>query len=99
MDFLNHIKDDTLQIAYGSVAIIGGIARYLNMYSSGQTPFSLKMFLASTFVSGFSGYMFSLIGLSLSLPTTFIFMMAGSGGFFGDQTMKYVTEYVTTKTS
>ena len=99
MEYISqHLKEVPLQVVYGTVAVVGGIARYLNSYSTGM-PFSFRLFAASVFVSGFSGYMFSLVGLSLSLPQTFIFIMAGTGGFMGAQTMTLVTEYVQSKTN
>lgn len=75
------------------MAVCGGVARYLNSYVNGGARFRLSLFIASAFVAGFSGWMFALIGLSLSLPNSIIFMMAGSGGFFGEQTMKLVMEF------
>ena len=83
--------------SYGAIAILGGIARYLNSYTKDGSPFSVKVLAASTVVSGFSGYMFALVGLSLSMPEPILFIMAGAGGFFGDQTMKFVMEYVKIK--
>lgn len=93
MNFLKHFPAETI---YGLIAIFGGIARYLNNYLHGGL-FNWKFFMASTVVSGFSGYMFALVGLSLSLPSPVLFAMAGTGGFFGDQTMKLVLEYVSKK--
>jgi len=74
----------------------GGIARYLNSYKTGHT-FKLSIFFASAFVAGFSGYMFALIAETLHLPTPFPHVFAGVGGFFGDQAMKFIWEYLTTK--
>lgn len=83
---------DPVQFIYGAVAICGGVARYLRGYADGA-PFSLSVFAASAFISGFSGYMFALLGLSMQLPEPMLFIMAGTGGFFGDQTMKLVYEW------
>ncbi len=88
---------EPVQYFYGIVAIFGGVARYLNSFANGQ-PFSFGIFLASAFVAGFSGWMFALVGISLSLPQGMVFMMAGTGGFFGEQTMKLVLEFVQAKT-
>ena len=93
-DFLDKLP--LTQIIYGFVAMCGGGARYLNSYANGN-QFKLSILLASTFVSGFSGYMFASLGASLALPQPLIFMMAGAGGFFGEQTMKFVMEYVQQK--
>lgn len=93
MDYLKHFP---VEIIYGAVAIAGGCARYLNSYTKGSN-FSLKIFIASAFVSGFSGYMFALLGDSLHLPYPMSHIMAGVGGFFGDQTMKLVMESINSK--
>jgi hypothetical protein len=88
---MNKMIKIPVELIYGAIAIAGGIARYLNSYATG-TPFKLSIFIASTFVSGFSGYMFALLGTTMNLPEGFLFIMAGTGGFFGDQTMKLVME-------
>lgn len=97
MDFLERfIGSNATQIIYGLIAMCGGIARYLNAYASGR-PFKVSILAASTFVSGFSGYMFATLGASMFLPQPLIFMMAGAGGFFGEQTMKFIMEYIQKK--
>lgn len=97
MDFLKTLSIDPIQFVYGALAICGGVARYLSGYTTDGLPFKFRTFVASTFVSGFSGYMFALLGLSMSLPPTFLFIMSGTGGFFGEQTMKLILEYVQVK--
>lgn len=82
------------QLVYAFVAMAGGIARYLNSFIMGR-PFKISVLLASGFVSGFSGLMFALLGDSLSLPYPMPYVMAGVGGFFGDQTMKFLMEFTT----
>ena len=95
MEWLNRIVSqvDPLYYAYGVVAICGGVARYLSNFTQGE-QFNVAVLLASTFVSGFSGWMFAVLGTSLNLPQTMVFIMAGTGGFFGDQTMKLIMDYV-----
>ena len=85
-----------MEIVYGILAIAGGVARYLNSYVNGQ-KFKLGIFFASAVVAGFSGFMFALLGGTMNLPQTLISVMAGVGGFFGDQTLKFIMEYVTKK--
>lgn len=94
MDWLQHaIKTiEPAQFFYGVIAVCGGIARYLSGYADGK-PFSFGVFVASAFVAGFSGWMFALMGLSLNFPQPMVFMMAGTGGFMGEQTMKLIVEY------
>lgn len=87
-----HLRDIPVQAVYIVVATVGGLARYLNTYV-GEKKFSLAIFVASGFVAGFSGLMFALVGDSLSLPNPMPYIMAGVGGFFGDQTMKLVLDY------
>ncbi len=90
-------KIETLQWIYGLIAVFGGVARYLNNYTNDGKPFSLSILIASTFVSGFSGWMFAVLGLSMDMPQSIVFIMAGTGGFFGEQTMKLIYEYVTAR--
>lgn len=90
------MKEIPVAVLYVILAIGGGIARYLSGYISGS-GFTWRLFFASALVSAFSGYMFSLLGTSLSLPLPFISMMAGTGGFMGDQAMKFIIEYLTRK--
>ncbi len=93
MEPFKHIP---VELIYGMVAIVGGSARYLNSYVEGR-PFKLSIFAAAAFVAGFSGYMFALVGEQMHFPQEMLFIMAGCGGFFGEQTMKYILEYTTGK--
>lgn len=80
-----------IELIWAMIAIFGGIARYLNAYVEGQ-KFKVSIFLASAFVAGFSGFMFALLGDSLQMPGPITHIMAGVGGFFGEQTMKLIFE-------
>lgn len=91
-----NMKDVPVELIYGATAVGGGIARYLSSYINGG-KFQFRYLLAGTVVAGFSGYMFALLGISLNMPDALIFIMAGSGGFMGDQAMKFIIEYVTKK--
>ncbi len=93
---LSHIGHSPIEFVYAFLAIFGGVARYLNSFIKGEA-FSLKVFFASMLVSGFSGYMFALMGISLHLPDPLPTLMAGTGGFFGDQAMKLILEYTSGK--
>lgn len=92
-----YIPVEPVQFVYGGIAFCGGIARYLNGVANDGKRFNIGIFFASAFVSGFSGYMFALLGITLHLPQPMVFMMAGTGGFFGEQTMKLILEYVSKK--
>mgnify|MGYP001583618661 CR=1 FL=1 len=88
---------DPVTFIYGAIAVCGGVARYLRGYVDGA-PFSIRIFFASAFVSGFGGWMFAVLGESISMPHALLFVMAGVGGLFSDQTMKFIFEYVQGKT-
>lgn len=90
---MKHLPIETF---YAVLATMGGVSRYLNEYNKNGN-FSWRHFIASTFISGFSGYMFALLGISLALPQPFLFMMAGIGGFMGEQALKYLADYITKK--
>lgn len=85
-----------IEIFYVLMAVIGGVARYLNSYVQGER-FNFAIFLASAFVSGFGGLMFAFLGQSMNMPQPMIYVMAGIGGFFSEQTLKLIFERVTNK--
>lgn len=93
---MEHLKHFPVEFFYGALAVMGGCARYLHSFATGG-QFKLTIFIASAFVSGFSGYMFATLGETMSMPPQMLFIMAGVGGFFGDQTMKLILEYTTGK--
>lgn len=93
---LEQFKNLPIEIIFVSIAFFGGIARYLNSYANGA-PFKLSIFLASGVVAGFSGWMFALFGKTLSMPTELLYIMAGTGGWSGEQTMKYIIEQLAEK--
>ena len=82
-----------IEAIYTLLATSGGIARYLTGYANGK-PFKAGIFCASAIASGFSGFMFAQLGVSMGLPQPMLFVMAGTGGFFGEQTMKLILERV-----
>ena len=90
MDFLKNLPIEFLLVL---LAVSGGCARYLSSYTNG-TPFKVSVFLASGAVAGFTGYIFAIFGATMALPDPMLFVMAGIGGFFGEQTMKFVLESV-----
>lgn len=87
---------EPMQYVYGVVAIFGGVARYLTGYANG-TKFKFSVFIASAFTAGFSGWIFAQIGISLNFSMEWIFVLSGIGGFFSEQTMKFILEWVQEK--
>lgn len=90
------MKEVPIEIIYGILAVMGGVARYLNSFVNGQ-KFRFSVFLASAVVAGFSGFMFALLGESLALPSAMKNVMAGIGGFFGEQSLKFIMEIIQRK--
>jgi len=91
---MEYLKTLPIELLVVVIAICGGLARYLNGYTNG-VPFKLGIFVASGAVAGFTGYIFAIFGASMDLPQHMLFVMAGIGGFFGEQTMKLILESVT----
>lgn len=72
-------------LAWAVIAILGGIASYLDGFLKGkQTPTAGKM-VAHAFVSGFSGYMVAQI--VLLLKPEWVFVAAGMAGYLGTQAL------------
>ncbi len=95
--FLTKVSIEPVQFVYGAIAVCGGVARYLNSIAVDGNKFHVGIFFASSFVSGFSGWMFATMGMSLNMSQEIVFIMAGTGGFFGDQTMKLIMEMLSKK--
>jgi len=91
---MKHIPTETI---YAVLAITGGMAKYLSSYREKHGKFAWSAFFIASFVSSFSGYMFALLGKSMSLPDTFIFMMAGMGGFMGEHALRFLGELLLKK--
>lgn len=94
---MDHFQDIPAVVLYTFIATSGGIARFLTQYIDGTRTFSVGMLIASSFVSGFSGYMFALLGETMHLQRDLIFMMSGVGGYFGDQSLKLLLDILIRK--
>jgi hypothetical protein len=76
------------EIAYVIIAGAGGISRYLQLYLN-EGKFAWKHFLAHTFISCFSGYMFYSFGANiLDLDSRGMSILAGMGGWMGVEALK-----------
>lgn len=88
MEWLNKVLDNNETI-YVAVAAAGGIARYLHSYLNEAKVFAWRHFIAHTFVSSFSGYMFySFAAHVAGFPESVISVFAGLGGWMGVEAMK-----------
>ena len=82
-------------IAHGVLAIFGALVHAAKSYRDGTTR-SIIDFIALTFMSSFSGVMFSLVGLELFGQSSYITLaMAGTGGFIGVEGMTFIIAYLT----
>lgn len=61
------------------LAVFGGVARYFDFYLKGSEHFVITRFIASLFVSAFSGFMTAQI--ALLLYPTWVYIGAGIGGY------------------
>lgn len=89
-------KHIPLEAALVIIAIFGGTARYLNGYVNGQ-GFKFTVFVSSVIVSGFGGLMFGWLGTTLNFSSPMLLMMAGMGGYFSEQTLKFIYEIIKTR--
>lgn len=77
------------EILWVLVAMIGGVARSLDGYLSGNVFPGVAKLVAHGFVSGFSGYMVAQVLLRLSPDWALI--GAGIGGYLGTQGLDWIT--------
>lgn len=92
-----NMKHIPTEFVYAILAVAGGMAKYLSSYKEKHGRFAWGAFFIASFVSGFSGYMFALLGKSMSMPDTFIFIMAGMGGFMGEHALRFLGELILKK--
>lgn len=77
-------------VAWAVIAILGGIARYLDSFLKGGHPPTWTRLMAHAFVSGFSGYMVAQV--SLQIKPEWAFIAAGVAGYLGTQALDMVAE-------
>lgn len=76
------------ELAWVGLAMMGGVARYLDSYlRSGQNP-RLGLALSHALVSGFSGYMVAQV--TLRVQPEWALVAAGIGGYLGTQGMDWL---------
>jgi hypothetical protein len=71
------------------LAVIGGIARYLDSYLKGGHPPKLGLLIAHAAVAGFSGFMVAQTVLHFSPDWALV--AAGVGGYMGTQGLDWIT--------
>jgi len=90
-EFFNKVPVEAL---YVSVAAVGGLSRYLQIYLS-NGEFSWQKLSAHLTVSAFSGYMFFQFGLNIiGIPEAASAVVAGMGGWLGADAMKLLESWM-----
>lgn len=79
---------------YALLAMVGGAARYLNMYLV-TGKFQWGNLVANIIISGFSGFIFGLVANTMALPQTMSLVFAGVGGFMGSNALEFLSAQVT----
>jgi len=72
-------------LAWAIIAILGGVARYLDGFIKGQMVPTWSKMIAHAFVSGFSGYMIA--QAMLLIKPEWAFIAAGVAGYLGTQAL------------
>lgn len=79
----------TAELMWVALAMVGGVAKYLDIYlRSGVMP-KLGYLFAHTFVSGFSGYMVAHVVMRVTPEWALV--AAGVGGYLGTQGLDWVS--------
>lgn len=79
-------------IAWAAIAVLGGIARYLDSFLKGQTVPTWGRMVAHAFVSGFSGYMAA--QAMLLVKPEWAFIVAGVAGYLGTQALDIMADLI-----
>lgn len=83
------------EVAYVAIAAVGGISRYLFQYLNNEGSFAWGHFIAHTFISCFSGYMFFLFGANvLNMQDGGVSILAGMGGWMGVEALKLLEVFI-----
>lgn len=79
-------------LAWAIIAVLGGVARYLDTFLKGGHPPTWSRMIAHAFVSGFSGYMVA--QATLFIKPEWAFIAAGVAGYLGTQALDMVADFM-----
>jgi hypothetical protein len=79
-------------VTWAAIAVLGGIARYLDSFLKGQTIPTWSKMIAHAFVSGFSGYMIAM-AVMLMKPE-WVFIAAGVAGYLGTTALDILADVI-----
>lgn len=77
-------------LSWALIALMGGVARYLDGFLKGQQTPTWSRIAAHAFVSGFSGYMVAQVAVLIKPEWSFI--SAGVAGYLGTQALDMVAD-------
>ena len=77
-------------LTWALIAVLGGVASYLDGFLKGKQTPTLSRIIAHAFVSGFSGYMVAQV--VLLVKPDWVFVAAGFAGYLGTQALDLVAE-------
>lgn len=80
----------TGELAWIIIAMMGGVARYLDSYLKSGAPPKWGMALGHAIVSGFSGYMVAQVAMKFEPDWALI--AAGIGGYLGTQGLDFLAD-------
>lgn len=79
-------------LAWAVIAVLGGVARYLDSFLKGQQTPTWSRMAAHAFVSGFSGYMVA--QAALLIKPEWAFISAGIAGYLGTQALDMTADLI-----
>lgn len=88
----NHSWPSWNDLAWAVIAVLGGVARYLDSFLKGQTVPTWSRMVAHAFVSGFSGYMAA--QAMLLVKPEWAFIVAGVAGYLGTQALDIIADLI-----
>lgn len=92
---MQHFLENTAELAWIILAMIGGIARYLDRYIRTGLPPKPGMLVAHTLVSCFSGYMVA--QTIMRFDQDWALVAAGVGGYLGTQGLDWLASIFASK--
>ena len=85
-----------VEVIYSVLAAAWGIARYMQTYIR-TWQFQTSFFVATVFISIFSGLMFGKFAWVLGIEEEFWYIFAWMGGFMGTRALDFIEDFIKQK--